>query len=246
MAAWLESSTIVFTVAREPHFSIFRKVGAKDIRFIPHTYCQVAFADAERTPPPRTGIDLDAVLIGSRVARWGRVSRLPGAVQRARLGRALEKRRGLRVAIYGNGWSGPAARGVLPFGNQARAIRQGLISVNWDHFPGHESYASDRLPISMLAGRVHVTTRHPKMDWAPREDSGLFLEDTPRAVLHRVDALMAADPTELLDRGARAHEWAHGRMSHAEAARFMLGTIESRLLSRLPAQPWEPLWTGWR
>ncbi|MGH2499990.1 MAG: hypothetical protein ACRDF0_07885 [Candidatus Limnocylindria bacterium] len=238
MEAWLAAADIIFTTAREPHISLFRKKGGRDIRFIPPTYCQITFTEAERTPP-QDGVALayDVVMVGSGLAHWGRVSQLPGAVQRATLVRRLQREPNLRVAIYGGGWSGRGAMGLLPHGEQPAAIRQGLISVNWDHYPQHESYASDRLPISMLAGRAHVTTAHPRFDWLPSEETGLFLAPTVPAVLRRIEEIMATPVEDILALGAAAHRWVKGRLSHREAARFMLAAIDTHLLDGLP-EPW--------
>ena len=55
MAAWLSAADVVFSVAREPHLSLFARHGANDIRFIPHTYCPVTFRNAEEMPPDQAG-----------------------------------------------------------------------------------------------------------------------------------------------------------------------------------------------
>ena len=246
MSAWLAVADVVFSVAREPHLSIFKARGAGDIRFIPHTYCHVAFSEGEE--PPSTdnrALSYDAVLIGSRLARWGRVSRLPGAVDRARLVRRLQRQHDFRLAIYGRGWTGRGAKGVLPFDEQVGALRQGLLSVNWDHFPTYEDYASDRLAISMVSGRVHVTTAHPGFDWLPKEDAGLFVEPSVTAIVARVEELLSLNVHDVLRLGHAAHRWALGRLSHREAARFMLGAVDERLLGMLPADPWRKFVNEW-
>ena len=126
---------MVFSVAREPHFSLFRKHGARDVRYIPQTYCPVTFREAEETPPDSGRIEYDAVAIGSNLTRWGRVSRIPGAVQRVKTMRGLQRRADLRLALYGLGWSGRGVKGPVTYDRQTAVIREGLMSVNWDHFP---------------------------------------------------------------------------------------------------------------
>jgi hypothetical protein len=246
MAAWLSTANIVFTVAREPHLSLFRKNGARDVRFIPQTYCPVAFGEHERTTPRHQGgLSYDIVIIGNGHARWGRVSRLPGAVQRAKLVRKLQRTTGLRVAIYGSGWSGRGVKGPLPYPQQATAIRAGLMQVNWDHFPDHESYSGDRLPIGMIAGRVQVTTAHPRMDWIPGEEVGVFQEATIKAVLRRVQQLKAMSVDDVLALGIAAHRWVRNRLSHRQAGRFMLGAVDKSLLEKLPPDPWASFAAEW-
>jgi hypothetical protein len=246
MAAWFAAADVVFTTAREPHRSLFRRHGARDVRFSPQTYCQVTLADAEATQPePGERPAYDAVMIGNRLARWGRVSRMPGAVARARLVRGLQRRPDLRLALYGRGWKGRGVKGPIPYIRQAAAVREGLVSVNWDHFPRHESYSSDRLPISLLAGRAHVTTAHPRMDWLPGEEIGLFQEPTPSAVIGRVERLQAGDAGEVIELGLAGHRWVRDRLSHRQAALFMLGAVDRSLLATLPEHPWHPLVQEW-
>lgn len=135
--------------------------------------------------------------------------------------------------------------GPLPFNEQTQAIRRGLVSANWDHFARHESYASNRLPISMIAGRVHVTTAHPKMDWLPDDVPGVHFVESPRAAVDRLEAILACPREEILAEGAAAHRWVCGRLSNREAARFMLGSVDARLLRGLPPMPWLHLADRW-
>ena len=246
MRAWLAVSDVVFSCAGQPQSTLLRRGGATDVRLVPHTYCHIAFSEAERTNPLESGdLTYDAVLIGSGLAHLGRVSRVPGAVARASLVRKFEHLRGFRFAAYGCGWSGPAAKGVLPFAEQARAIREGLMSVNWDHFPRFEGYASNRLAISMISGRVHLTTAHRGLDWVPGEEYGVFLAPSVSALVERARELMASPIEGALALGAAAHDWARGRLSHREAARFMLGAADARFLGGLPEEPWLRLASEW-
>jgi hypothetical protein len=152
----------------------------------------------------------------------------------------------LRLAVYGPGWRGHGALGPLDFRQQTNAIRRGLISANWDHFPSHESYASDRLAISMLAGRVHVTTAHRNMNWIPGTLRGVRFARSPGHVCSQVEELLASPTEEVLAAGAEAHRWARGRLSDEMTARFMLGAVDRRFLSSLPQNPWLDLANGWQ
>jgi hypothetical protein len=246
MASWFSAADVVFSVAREPHFSLFRKKGARDVRYIPQTYCSVTLREAERTPPDvEREPEYDVVAIGSNLTRWGRVSRIPGGVKRVKTMRGLQRRPGLRLALYGLGWSGPGVKGPVTYDRQTAVIREGLMSVIWDHFPRHEGYSSDRLPISLLAGRVHVTTAHPRMEWLPGERIGVFQEPTPAAVVERVEALNSGDAGEIMELGLAGHRWVRDRLSHRQAARFMLGAVEPSLLETLPEDPWRTLLNEW-
>lgn len=246
MASWLAVADVVFTSARRPHVSLFRRAGASDVRFLPQTYCHVMFSHAEQwEPPAMTSPQYDAVMVGGRLAHLGGLSRIPGASGRARLVRMLQRDRDLRLAVYGHGWSGPGAMGVLPFAEQVRAIRESLTSCIWDHFPRHESYASNRLAISMVAGRPHVTTAHDNFDWITSPRDGLFVERSVSAVARRVHELAQASPSDLLALGRRAHQWARERLSDRMSARFMLGAVNEDFLRGLPEEPWLRLASEW-
>lgn len=241
MRAWLAAADVVFSVAGEPQTGLLADAGARDVRYIPHTYCQVYFS-----PSPEAAFqpEVDVVMIGGGYARWGRVSRLPGAVDRARLVRSLQASE-LELAVYGSGWRGRGVRGPLDYEDQGAAIRAGAISINWDHFPHYVAYASDRLPISMAAGRPHATTAHPGHEWLPGAETGLFCEPSVDAVFERARELARRPPDELGELGARASRWVSGRLSHREAARFLLGAVEPRLLGGLPDVPWRSLADEW-
>jgi hypothetical protein len=245
MKGWLAAADIVFTHAREPHVSLFTRAGARDVRYRPETYCHVNFSYAEETDPLTVEPIRDVTVIGNRLGRWGGLSRIPGTASRARLVRRLQRDGDLRLAVYGSGWSGRGAMGALRYDQQAKAIRESLVSANWDHFDRYEDYVSDRLPISMIAGRPHVTTSHAGSDPLPGEEVGVFREASVRAIETRVRDLLGAPPDELLDLGKTAHSWARVRMSDRESARFMLGAVDRRLLAGLSEEPWLRLAGEW-
>jgi hypothetical protein len=101
------------------------------------------------------------------------------------------------------------------------------------------------LPISLLAGRVHVTTAHRNMGWIPSDLPGLHFAQSPREVCRTVDQLLAAPVDDVLAAGAEAHRWVRGRLSDAVTARFMLGVADRRFLSGLPEVPWQGLTRDW-
>jgi hypothetical protein len=223
MLPWLQAADQVFSVALGEQYDVLRAAGAKRIRFVPHTYCHVQFADAEQTwEPPRSQDASKVVMVASRAGRLPGISTVPGARQRWRLVRLAARRFGHDFGVYGRGWSGPSAAGMVPFDRQTVTIRAAAVSVSWDHYPHHAAYASDRLPISLVAGRPHVTTRHPDMEWLPGEDAGLFLVDSPAEAVE-----VAAHVRELpLDAsaglGRAAHAWVKDRMSDRQAGRYLL------------------------
>jgi hypothetical protein len=223
MVPWLRTATQVFTTALGEQYETLRGAGARRVRFIPNTYCHVQFADAEATWVAPTSEDARrVVMIGNRAGRVPGISSVPGARARWRMVKQASRRFGDDFRVYGRGWRVPGAAGPVAYAAQPNEIRTGGLSVNWDHYPRHVAYASDRLPISLVAGRPHVTTRHPEMVWLPREEAGLFLADGPNEVVeiaHHIRGLPGDVRTEL---GRAAHVWVENRLSHRQAVRFML------------------------
>lgn len=235
MRRWAEHTDVLFTVSGALTLDSFGRSVPRSIRQVAQTYCHVQFAAVEDVPPGLAAPADDVAMIGSSVARLGLVSRVPGGVQRARLVRRLQ-RLDAGAAIYGHGWRGEGARGPVAYPDQIERLRAARISVNWDHFPRHVHYVSDRLPISLLAGRVHVTTRHPGTPLYRTE--GLVEVADVAEALQNVRRLMGLPWEELQALGASAWAYARHRLSDREAARFMLRSVDRRVPAP-PADPWE-------
>jgi hypothetical protein len=118
------------------------------------------------------------------------------------------------------------------------------VSANWDHWPRMSDYSSDRLPISLISGRPHVTTRHTGCEWLPGEDEGLLQELSPKLVHDRVRNLLELDPVVTYRMGVEAHSWARYRMSHREAARYILNQVLDEVTPP-PNDPWAVLSGPW-
>lgn len=238
--AWWRHADVVFSVALGAQRTLIERHGAHDVRFIPQTYDHIRYALQEAEEPPTSADSSDVVVIGNH---WGSryFSRLRGGRQRMRLVRTLQDDERVPLALYGQNWTGRGARGPLPFAEQAAAAREGLLTANWDYFPTHAAYTSNRLAILLIAGRAHVNTRHPAMDWLPGPEAGLFLEPTVDAVVGRVRELLARPREEVLELGLAAHRWIRHRLSDREMARYVLGAVDPRLLESLPADPWRRL-----
>jgi hypothetical protein len=144
----------------------------------------------------------------------------------------------------GAGWPQGWSEGRIAYARQVDELRKERVSANWDHWPRIPDYTSDRLPISLIAGRPHVTTRHPGGEWLPGHDLGLFQELSPRLVHHRVRNLLEMDPAVTYQLGVAAHSWARHRVSHREAARYILTQVLHDVAPP-PADPWASLPGPW-
>lgn len=154
-------SDIVFVPGSKLFVRNYRRAGARDVRWGPHTFDPGSFGHSVITAETVTH---DVVMIGSRIgSRLGRLRRMPGALDRSRLATHLNDEFGSSFALYGVGWGG-LGFDPIPFLDQERVIRSAWVTANWDHFPSEPHYFSDRLPISLASGTVHFTTWHAGYD----------------------------------------------------------------------------------
>ncbi|MCZ4518053.1 hypothetical protein O4220_05940 [Rhodococcus ruber] len=242
MTYWAKRSDRIYTVAGGSQALAFKSYGAQDVRLILHTYCQVQNKkmltwqgrELDRTSLP------DVVTIANRqkLLRPGRP--VPGAAARAVSISQMLRSKKANFEVYGENWRGKSARGKIPYELQIPTLRRGLISANWDHYPKHFGYASDRLPISLLAGRVHVTTGHLGMEWLDELAEFVTLVDRPLGLRHSVEGVLERGPKTLLHAGRNANRWVKDRMSDVEALNFMLK--DSILgVDNPPSDPWARL-----
>ena len=242
MSWWMSHSEIVFSTAVDPHFSIFKELGATSIRHIPNTYCHLKFTNEEKYPPTLDSLNsgVDFSIIGSNTARIPGLTGSPGALRRWEL--VTRARFGSRYSsrLYGAKWPKGWSEGLLGYELQGQEIRKSKVNLNWDNFDKYEGYSSDRLPIALLAGRPHVTTKHPGMLWLPNENIGLYQETSPKKVLNRGKELLSIDPKIRFKLGLEAHKWVVNRLSHREAARYIMSTFYEHI-KKPTADPWGKL-----
>ena len=246
MSWWMSHSEIVFSTAVEPHFSIFKELGARSIRHIPNTYCHLKFKKEENYPPTLDSLNsgVDFSIIASNTARIPMLTGSPGALRRWELVTRAHFGSKHSIRLYGAKWPKRWSEGFLRYELQAQEIRKSKVNLNWDNFDKYEDYASDRLPISLLAGRIHITTRHPGMKWAPGQDIGLFQENSPKKIMERAAELLELSDHRIFGLGLNAHNWVKFRMSHREAARYILSTFYEQI-KKPPADPWGKLPKSW-
>lgn len=240
MKWWIGRADVIFSVSGPPQSEGMKLLGGSNIYPTMHTYDHLLFD--ENVTPPEPPEQPSAVFIGSNTARYlplPGVAGMPGTLGRwdlvLRLHRSLDR----RFMLYGAGWRFPWALGPLPFPEQVKTIRGSTVLANWDHYPKHADYASDRLAIGMLAGRPQVTTAHPGMTWLPK-DLGVIEESSPRRVAARVASIVNGEDQQVLDQTFAGYEWARGRLSDREAARHIMSTVEPSI-RRPPAEPWDQL-----
>lgn len=242
MRWWMGAADVVFTTAGPPQATDFLAAGARLVQHVPNTYCHVKFRMCEAVEPPP--VDRQRVtMIGSNLMLIPALTGVPGSFRRAEL--AMRLRRAVPdFDLRGKGWARLGLRAQpIEYARQADHIREGALSVIWDHWPYLPDYSSDRLPIALVAGRPHVTTLHPGMQWVPGQDLGLFQEASPARIVDVVSDLLP-DTDRLSRLGRAAHRWAAHRVSHREAARYIMSTVLDSVASP-PSDPWAHLPGPW-
>ena len=237
MRMWLHRADTVFSVAGTPQTQLLQSGGASRIERTFHTYCHIKFARFESFQDH--DISRAATLIGGMPMRipFPAFTGMPGSWDRLMLGRALKRKLGSNMAIFGRGWPAGLSEGHLDFEDQVQEIMKGKVSVNWDHFPTYHGYFSDRLPISLLAGRPHITNLHPGMEWAPTAADGLFQEATVEDARTRTLEMAYADPTAIRTQGKSLHSWVVNRLSHRQSARHIMSKVIDGI-APVGMEPW--------
>ncbi|MDG4865311.1 hypothetical protein P8605_44925 [Streptomyces sp. T-3] len=227
--AWMRSAEAVFSVALGEQAELLGKASGRPVHYVPNCV-PLAFAPPE---PPDRAAPAGVALLGSRMTYLG-LELVRDDRERTELARRLA---GPELSVYGKGWRGPYARGPVPYFEQQAAMRRALVTAGWNRYRRHPGFFSDRLPIAMAAGRVHVSSRHPGLEWLPGPEDGLYLLDTPAQAADCVQELLAADPGALLDRADRMRRWALAHLTETHALRHMLAPY-------LPVPPPTGPWTG--
>lgn len=230
----------VVTVGSGVFADNFRRADARRVTWSPSRYNPASVT----TTPPLTRRSTDIVMIANRSSSRLPTRTIPGARQRIEFVRLMERRFGSRFAIYGAGWTGPAARGVLPFWEQSAAIADSWLTVNWDHFPHEPHYFSNRLPISLASSSVHLTGLHPGYsEIFPADAQFIKFGATPTALVDVIDDVLASTTkSQLIEAEANARDWSSQHLrADSQIIEFLtqagapLPSIPNQALDQAPA-----------
>lgn len=215
-------AAVVHTVGAGAFSANFRRAGARRVEWMPHVF------DPGRIEPvePSDQRELDVVIIGNRSR--ARVRPLPAAAERRRFVALMQEEFGRDLGLYGNGWSGPAARGPLPYSRQSAALGSSWTSANWDHFATEPCYFSDRLPIALASGSLHATTLHPghRAHFPPETDRFLITAAAPQDLVAAVRSFLArTSPAQRLEAEAEARRFAWDRMRQDDQLVDLLNSV---------------------
>lgn len=215
----------VVLTALGPLRLLFERLGARQVLHAPHSFDDARFTVAPPAPAEEART-FDAVMIGNLVRRRWPLPQLPGMRERLRLATLLREALGGRLAIHGRGWD-PAhgSSGPLPYERQTEANRSAWLSVNWDHYADYPSYYSDRLPIALASGSVHVCSYHPGYETMLAGCPGVHWGSSPEELVGIVRGLLRLPRQDLVEQGAAAQRFASERLSATAVYRALVRDI---------------------
>lgn len=203
MAAIMRRCDVVFMPCGGPVLKTLRAAGVQRVLYAPSCASGTRFPHVWRADEPH---EHDIVVVGNRVSSRVPFKTMPGARDRAVLVRALIKRYGRRVAVYGTGWTGPSAMGPIAFDEQSAVYRKSRVTVGVNNST-YPYVFSNRLPITMATGIPVLYRRNPGYEEVfPAEFQECFFR-TPSELYEEVERAFAADVTLIETRSlaARGH-----------------------------------------
>lgn len=207
-----------------------RRAGARQVLFAPHSYDDERFGQPWQPTLSRT---YDAIMIANLTC-LKRIPflYLPGGRNRKVMSRAFHAAYGERYAVFGGGqgWEGePYCRGPIAFDAQERVIRSSWLTVNWGQFDEIAMYSSDRLPISLASGVVHVTNHQRGYEHVFAGAPGIYFVRSPAEALDVVDFLLSKPREELVEIGMAGAAYARERLNATKVYADIVTAIRQQL-----------------
>jgi len=176
----------------------FKKSGAKRVEFLPHVYDYNFGTEWEPTLERKFDVIMLANLHKSRIPLLS----MPGIKEREVLVKIFASKFGERFGIFGSGWDKfPTAQGSVNFFEQEAINRNSWITLGMDHFYKYNGYYSDRLPIALISGVVHITYKTPGLEKIFEDKKDLFFFNTPIEALSIAEQLLKLPKEELIELG---------------------------------------------
>lgn len=221
---------VIFTPGTGQFRKNFVDHGALDVRYSPHGFDEHRFSRL----PARFPRSRKVVMIANAHRPRKPWRLLPGAQERKALVKEASKLLGSRFEVFGRGWKGPTARGFRSYDSQAQILAEAAVSINWDHFPREPHYFSDRWPISLASGAVHITTEHPGQEDLTEGDDRILSAVSVEELLTIVDNVLAKPDAALRGSVDAANEFAGARLKQATEFRRLL--FEVGLIGEPPTE----------
>lgn len=225
MLALARESDLVFIAGLGIWAQWLRARGVHNLRYIPK-FVHHALFDTPWEPPLDRDFDIVMIanMVDSRLPIPGR--RMPGAAERAKLARTLRRIHGDRFALFGRNWEryGLSATSI-PSIEQTNVMRRSWMSVIWDHYPDVPYYFSDRLPISLFSGVLHVTNYHPGYEVLFRNGHDLIYCKTVDDMIDAIDCCLGRPKKDLIEIGCNGRDYARKHLTLDHGLRDLIRQV---------------------
>jgi hypothetical protein len=193
-----------------------KKAGCQDIRYVPAATSPQRFKEAGKNRK----LDYDVVMIGNNIIRKIPFLTMPGTRLRKQLVDRFYQEFGEKFAVFGAGWNGPFAKGILPFVDQAKAYYRGrlILGCNNLHAP---YYFSNRLPIALASGVPVLYHAEKGVDRIFPPDTPVWFENVDEAVI-KAKEMLRKSQDELDKIGKTACNWVNNHMTFKHTFSYMI------------------------
>lgn len=227
----------VFLVGAGNFLDRFRKMGCKNTLYLPNVANDNQFGNHW---DPTQNRKYDVIMIANYVGSKIPFRTIPGVKEQRQLINQLHDAFGDHFALYGAGWKEYAfCKGPVPFTKQEMALREGWISINYGHFPKYDYYFSNRLPISLLSGVVHITNRTPGLDSMFINGKHCFFFDTIPEAIHICKALLNQPKETLIQLGQEGADYVRKNFLQDSRMERLVETMQATHFRKSLLQPHE-------
>lgn len=197
---------VISLVAKGKFAERFRRMGCRNVCYLPHVADKVRFGKPWEVNQPR---NYDVIMIGNNTKSKIPFRSMPGSSQRERLANLLSSKFGRRFALFGQGWQeNKSNRGPLEFSLQEELMHTAWLRVGIDHFPNYEGYFSNSLPITLISGTPYVVKYIPGMENFLVDGYHCRMFDTTEEAIEITKELISGPRDKLIEMGQRGAELA--------------------------------------
>jgi hypothetical protein len=236
MAAIMRRCDAVFMPCGGAVLETLRKAGVRRVLYAPSCASGTRFPHVWRADDAH---EHDIVVVGNKVSSRIPFKTMPGAHRRALIVKALIKRYGRGVAVYGSGWTGPNAMGPIAFDEQTDVYRKARLTVGVNNST-YPYVFSNRLPITLAVGVPVLYRRNPGYDILfPKTLQDFFFAE-PAELHGKIDALLAEDDAALEVRSREGRRFFSSCLTTTKAARQVVNeTLDWRHRSGRDVCAWQ-------
>jgi hypothetical protein len=224
------AADIVFIVGLGSYAALMAEAGAKNICYSPNCVDTIRFGHPWE---PTLEREYDVIMIGNLVRGSWRSSGLPGWRNRYALAERLEQIFKGKFALYGGGWKNLPCKGALSFTQQEQAIRQAWLSVGWNYYDSTPYYFSNRTPIAMMSGVVHVKNYQPGYENIFRDGEVIWFGRDVEEVVDVIRYLLSLPKHKLIEYGIKGQQYARNNLTADIVFRDIITQIKDVHSSRM-------------